>query len=98
MTAPRAPGGLGAPGRRLWRDITSRYDLEPHELELLRRAVVCADLLDGLEARFPDVEAARDWRLTAIVLSRLLGAMKLPADSSQRPGKPGSQPLRSVGM
>ena len=28
--APRPPRGLKTPGRRLWRDVQARYELETH--------------------------------------------------------------------
>ncbi|MGP7999998.1 MAG: hypothetical protein ACLPKI_22190 [Streptosporangiaceae bacterium] len=98
MATERAPKGSGPAGRRLWNQVTARYVLEPHETELLRRAVVAADQLDALESRLPDPDAAKEWRLTAITLARLLAGMKLPQEAI-RPARPvpGSQPSHRVG-
>ncbi len=50
MSAPeRAPVGAGLAGRRLWRAVVEEYELEEHELLLLREAARTADLLDELE-------------------------------------------------
>jgi phage terminase small subunit len=42
---PRAPEGLGRPGRKLWRSILAVYELSPAELVMLGRACRTADLL-----------------------------------------------------
>lgn len=49
-TDPKPPTGTKAAGRRLWTSITANYDLEQHELALLRETVRVVDLLDGLDA------------------------------------------------
>jgi P27 family predicted phage terminase small subunit len=53
-TLPRAPTGLGTPGRKLWREILSDLDesweLDRRELHLLARAARCADEIALLEA------------------------------------------------
>jgi hypothetical protein len=47
MSAVRYPAGLGAPGRRLWRDTTAEFELSAAELALLEHA---ARVLDDCEA------------------------------------------------
>lgn len=94
MAAPKAPDSLGRSGRALWRAVTGRYVLEPHELELLRRACWACDRVAGLEARAAAAGSGgfspvllREWRLLAIVEARLLTALRLPAESG-----PGAEP------
>ncbi|SFU04686.1 hypothetical protein SAMN05660657_05064 [Geodermatophilus amargosae] len=96
MTPNRTPAGLRAPGRRLWRSVVDRFDLEPHELTLLEQAARTADVIaalddvvaaDGLLSAtgrkpHPAVVEARQQRL---VLGRLLAALRLPADDTAAP-------------
>lgn len=48
-TAPRAPRGLKATGRTLWKDITGQWDLRPDELRILADACREADTIERLE-------------------------------------------------
>lgn len=51
--APRMPRGLGASGRRLWREITdpeTGWTLRPDEERMLEDAARQADLIDRLES------------------------------------------------
>jgi hypothetical protein len=83
--------------------------LEPGEIELLRRACRAADVLEQIESDalasngtfLPGSEAAKEWRLTAIVEARLIAAMRLPADTGERPqhrGLRGVYSASSVGV
>jgi hypothetical protein len=47
---PRAPR-LGTAGKRLWRSVTSVYELSPPEVEILRQAARTADLIEWLDAQ-----------------------------------------------
>lgn len=92
MTKPRIPAGCGAAGAKLWKAVLDEYELEEHELLLLREAVRTVDTLDALEARVaadgpllgssqgdrahPALVEARQQR---IALARLLAALRLPA-------------------
>jgi hypothetical protein len=91
---PPVPKGSGPSGRKLWRHVMGEYELDaPDELQLLQ-AVRCADLLDDLAAeaaeapltvpnRFGEMVAnplITEQRQQAIVLSRLIAALRLPAD------------------
>ncbi|MEO3851743.1 hypothetical protein ABGB09_29645 [Streptomyces sp. B8F3] len=46
---PRPPKGLGAAGRRLWREVAGRYELRPDEVRLLADACREADIIERLE-------------------------------------------------
>jgi hypothetical protein len=47
---PRAPAGLKARGRALWREILGRYALDPGEMQLLRLLCETVDRIDALDA------------------------------------------------
>lgn len=99
------PKGVGPSGRALWRDVLGKYELEEHELALLREACRTVDDLDALSgivgdegmtvgARVhPAVVEARQLR---IALARLIGALRLPAGDEDDPGQ-GRRPQRRVG-
>ena len=88
---PKPPSGTRASGRRLWASIVAVYELEEHELALLREAVRTVDTLDRLAAVVradggmidtptgvkvhPGLVEARQLR---IALARLLAALRLP--------------------
>src|SRR3954465_3932488 len=90
MTKP--PKGCGAAGTKLWNAVLEEYELEEHELLLLREMVRTVDTLDALEARVaadgvllhssqgdrahPALVEARQQRIT---LARLQAALRLPA-------------------
>lgn len=92
MSKPKAPAGTGPAGGKLWRAVLEEYELEEHELLLLREAVRTVDTLDALEAlvardgpllassqgerAHPALTEARQQR---IALARLLAALRLPA-------------------
>ena len=48
----KPPGELGDYGLRLWRSITSLYELSPAEFELLWQACATADLIGALQDEF----------------------------------------------
>lgn len=97
---PASPDGTGPGGRKLWRDVLAKYELEEHELALLREMVRTVDALDRLAAI---VAAEGDMapgpgltqrvhpahveaRQLRIALSRLSASLRLPA------GEEGDQP------
>lgn len=89
---PAAPAGSCPAGRRLWRAVLTGFDLDEHELTLLRQAVAVADTCDALQAvadregpmiadRFgrPVVHPALvELRQQRIVLARLIVALRVP--------------------
>jgi hypothetical protein len=84
---PPAPQGLGAAGKRLWKAVLDDFDLEEHELALLRQAVRVADLCEDLQAQV-DAEgliiggrthpALVELRQQRILLARLVVALRVP--------------------
>ena len=98
MSIPRAPQGAGAAGKRLWRSVTSEFDLAEHEQVLLRQAVRVADLCDQLQAvveaegpmlREPGAgprthPAVVELRQQRIVLARLIVALRVPLGDQEQ--------------
>ncbi len=80
------PNGLDAGGRRLWRGVTADHDLVEWQLVLLLEACRARDRLDRLApvASAGDFKAMREERLTALSMSRLLAALRLPDRSTGR--------------
>jgi hypothetical protein len=103
--AGNPPKGAGPGGRKLWRDVVGKYDLEEHELALLREAVRTVDDLDALAAVMADQgvtigarvnPALVEARQLRIALARLLGALRLPAGDEEDPTV-GRRPQRRIG-
>lgn len=90
-TKPTAPAGTKPGGRALWRSIVDDFELDEHELALLRQAVRTVDVIDKLQADIdkhgatvespqgvkvhPAIVEIRQQRLA---LARLLAALRLP--------------------
>lgn len=55
MSARRAPSGLGASGRALWREINRDYGLAAHEAAVLVQCCRVVDRLDQIEAELSGV-------------------------------------------
>jgi hypothetical protein len=106
------PAGTRASGRRLWRDVLGEYELEEHELALLREMTRTVDQLDQLHAIVerdgmlltgpglaPKVHpAVVEARQLRIALARLAAALRLPAGDEDSDAKAGMRrPQRRVG-
>ena len=94
---PRPPAGSKAAGRSLWRAILADFDLEEHELALLRQACRVADTCDDLQTLVdndgPMVAgrthpALTELRQQRITLARLIGALRVPLGEQQEDGQP----------
>lgn len=110
-STPRAPDGAGPGGRKLWRDVLGKYELEQHELALLLEMVRIRDRLDALHA----VVAAEGLMVVAamggtkahpalvearqqgIAFARLAAALRLPAGDEGDEQKGARRPQRRVG-
>jgi hypothetical protein len=108
---PGPPKGTKVHGARLWHDVVDRYELEQHELALLREMVRSVDLLDELHAivqregtivagpheskPHPAVTEARQQK---IALARLTAALRLPAGDEVLDPVKGCRPQRRVGV
>jgi hypothetical protein len=109
-TTPKPPAGTKAGGMALWSAVLADYELEEHELVLLREVVRTVDLLDDLAELVakdgavltgsdgsPRVHpAVVESRQGRIALARLQAALRLPAgeESDQAEGR---RPQRRVG-
>ena len=87
-TPEPAPEDTGPAGRRLWDAITREYELEEHELVLLRQVVrvadTCTDLQamldrDGLLVRNRIHPASVELRQQRLLLGRLIVALRVPS-------------------
>lgn len=100
MGATKAPRGSGPSGRALWKDVTERFELDQHELVILREAVRTVDQLDALAAivdrdgvlepatgrAHPALVESRQLRLA---LARLVATLRLPDEDDERPQRRG---------
>jgi len=96
VSKSKPPTGTGPGGARLWRKVTESFDLDGHELVILRQAVDVLDscellravvraegLLDEDRAVHP---AARELRLQRVLLLKLLADLRFPdAGEDERP-------------
>jgi hypothetical protein len=84
---PPPPKGAQAAGKRLWRAVLEGWQLEEHELVLLRHAVAVADVCDQLHELVESKgvllagrahPALVELRNQQILLARLLVALRVP--------------------
>lgn len=89
---PKPPAGLRTSGRALWRAVLADYELDEHELVLLREVCRTADSLDALQVVL-DAEgvmsvspqgarthpALVELRQQRVTFARLLTALRIPA-------------------
>lgn len=101
----RPPAGLESAGRRLWRAVTSDYELTGAEREILLLACRTADVCTLLEAECATdadgspTRALVELRQQRMALTRFLVALRLPDEESQRPqyrGPRGVYPVRTA--
>lgn len=113
MTVPKAPAGLEQAGRRLWRAVLKAFDLEEHELALLRRACHVADRCEALQA-VVDSEglfetnrlgerkmhpAVVELRQQEILLAKLVVAMRVPlGEAGEDEPRPQLRALRGLNV
>jgi hypothetical protein len=97
----RAPAGLKAAGRRLWRDVHEHLELDRHEDELLLQACRVADRLDALDSILTAEGMMRDGkphpalvesRQQQVTFARLIATLRLPEDlqANVRPQRRGA--------
>ncbi len=91
-----APKGLNLTGRRLWKDISTGYQLRPDELRVLESACKTADLIDRLEEVLADAEPVvlgskgqnvahpliAEVRMQRVAFAGLLRALRIPDEGS----------------
>ena len=105
---PRPPNGLRTSGRTLWRAVVRDFELDEHEVVVLREACRTADSLDALQALLdeegtmsstsqgPRVHPALpELRQQRIALARLITALRIPA-GVEDDGRTGPRALRGV--
>lgn len=112
MSVPTAPRGLGAAGRRLWRELLSVYVLDPHERAMLTEACHTADTCAVLQAQVAamgpalfvvgpqGVKAAPavvELRQQRLVLARLLASLRIPAEAAAGQLGTGQRTARRAG-
>lgn len=109
MNIPKPPIGARTAGKRLWRAVLEAYELDEHELSLLRQAVRSADLCDQLQAvvdadgpmlttRLGEVKAhpaVVELRQQRITLARLIVALRVPL-GEQDEGRSQHRGIRGV--
>lgn len=92
------PKGAKAAGRRLWTAVLNDFELDEHELVLLRQAVRVSDTCDDLQAvinaegpllgagdRQRSHPAVVELRQQRIVLARLIVALRVPLGEDEQP-------------
>lgn len=108
---PRAPRGLGASGKTLWKAVLSDYELDEHEQSILVQACRISDACDKLQGIVDDEgvmcessqgtrahPALVELRQQGIALARLMTALRIPAGESDGRGqqRPGVHGVYSI--
>ncbi len=90
------PAGLAFGGRALWHGAQQAHELDPLQLAMLEQACRQRDRCDALapDAATGDPGALRQERDSAMAMTRLLAALRLPSQSGGR--KPQARQLRGV--
>lgn len=81
MTTLKPPPDLQAAGRKLWKDATSEFDLNPSELALLREAARTLDELEILRAAVLDSDLISRGSTGQPVVNRLFEEVRKHRDS-----------------
>lgn len=98
MSKPSAPSKLGPKARRLWTEVTGKYELRSDELRVLEDACREIDLVERLEAEFRDAPTMvkgsmgqmvanpilQELRQHRAVVARLLAQLKLPDEDGRQ--------------
>lgn len=98
MTRQPPPKGSKAAGRRLWASVLDGFELDEHELTLLRQAARTADSCDLLQAvveaeghivgvgeRARTHPALVELRQQRILLARLVVSLRVPMGADEQP-------------
>jgi hypothetical protein len=102
---PKAPAGTAEAGRRLWRAVLEGFELDEHELTLLRQAVATADLCEDLQAEVDRSgllvggrtnAALVELRQQRILLARLIVALRVPIGDAEEQGRTQRRGVRGV--
>ena len=106
-----APRGLKASGQRLWKSTVEVFELEEHELGMLREACRTADSIDGLQAAVdrdgvlnesPQGLRAHpalvELRQQRICFARLVAQLGLPTGEQQEAPSAGGQRRATRGV
>lgn len=98
MANVKPPRGTGPAGKAIWSAVSSSFELEPHELQVLRQIATVADRIEDL-----DRAVSRDGillddrahpaliesRLQRVTLGQLLAVLRLPDLEDHRPQRRG---------
>lgn len=99
MADVKPPRGTGPAGKAVWASIAGAFDLDLHEVELLRQITVVADRIealdkavtrDGILVADKVHPALIESRLQRVVLARLMAALRLPDREEHRPQRRGA--------
>ncbi|HET9255488.1 MAG TPA: hypothetical protein VFO16_09830 [Pseudonocardiaceae bacterium] len=98
MSETRPPRGTGPAGRALWCAVAESFELEAHEVQVLRQAAVVADRIeqldkavtrDGVLVEGRAHPALIESRLQRVTLGRLLALLRLADWEDRRPQRRG---------
>lgn len=67
-----APDGLKTPGKALWTDVVTEYELRIDEKQLLEQACLTADELAGLQVALSEAELVTTSKSGAVKVNPLL--------------------------
>jgi hypothetical protein len=101
---PSAPAGLKAGGRAFWRATTAQFELNDHEMVIMKEMCCTIDLLDGLQAVVDAEGVVLPWgdgirahpalpelRQHRIALARLLVALGIAGEEEDQLAAPRRQ-------